>query len=514
MSIVLGLSLVAVSAIAALAALLTVAAIPQRRRAGSSIFDDGSEATVFIFDDETLIDATAGARALLSSIGRRGSAWDRLIAFVSTRFPDAESRLTRLPDLGSVTIAAEGAAPLVLHAEWRGGLRQITLFDAHLDVRAALPDSLAQRAQEDELRLLRRATDHAPVPMWRTGPDGRVIWANDRYMAVAAAAGLVESETTWPPPPLFDAPDGTGRTRIARTGQSPAWFEEAPTEGPADRIRLALPADQAVRAEAALRDYIQTLALTFANLPVGLAVFDRDRRLQLFNPALTDLTALRPEFLSARPTLSAVLDAMRDLRMLPEPKDYKGWRQKITAMERGRSAAVVEEVWPLQNGRSYRVTVRPHPEGALALLIEDISDSVSRLRTIRADAALTMAALDALVEGVAVFHRDGTLVLTNEAYRRLWPDAAQGASARAAVASWEGACAPDPVWATLADRLSGDGAPEPFEATVQMRRGLSLRCALAPMTGGGRIVRFAVLQGWPGAAADGTATPALRPVRA
>ena len=68
------------------------------------------------------------------------------------------------------------------------------------------------------------------------------------------------------------------------------------------------------------RDFVQTLTKTFAQLSVGLAIFDADRRPVLFNPALGDLSLLPADFLIARPTLFSFLDRLRDNRMIPEPK--------------------------------------------------------------------------------------------------------------------------------------------------------------------------------------------------
>ena len=68
-------------------------------------------------------------------------------------------------------------------------------------------------------------------------------------------------------------------------------------------MMFALPADAAVRAERSLREFVQTLTKTFADLPIGLAIFDQSRKLQLFNPSLIDLTRLPTGFLTARPTL-------------------------------------------------------------------------------------------------------------------------------------------------------------------------------------------------------------------
>lgn len=75
---------------------------------------------------------------------------------------------------------------------------------------------------------------------------------------------------------------------------------------------LSNSAEATLRAEATLQSFLQTLTRDFfAQLPIGLAVFDKDRRLQLFNPALADLTGLAVDFLSRRPTLLAVLDALQ-----------------------------------------------------------------------------------------------------------------------------------------------------------------------------------------------------------
>jgi hypothetical protein len=58
-----------------------------------------------------------------------------------------------------------------------------------------------------------------------------------------------------------------------------------------------------VRAQQAQKNFVQTLTKTFATLAIGLAIFDRNRQLMLFNPALIDLPALPADFLSARPNL-------------------------------------------------------------------------------------------------------------------------------------------------------------------------------------------------------------------
>ena len=82
-------------------------------------------------------------------------------------------------------------------------------------------------------------------------------------------------------------------------------------------------------AERQARVFVQTLSKTFAQLSTGLAIFDRSRKLVMFNPALMDLTKLSAAFLSGQPDLNAFLDRLRDSGVLPEPKNYASWREEV-----------------------------------------------------------------------------------------------------------------------------------------------------------------------------------------
>ena len=165
---------------------------------------------------------------------------------------------------------------------------------------------------------------------------------------------------------------------------------------------------------------MQTLTQTFAHLPIGLAVFDRNRQLALFNPALMDLTALDPQWLSSRPTLSAFLDRLRENRHIPEPKNYKSWRDRIAVLEQASVDGTYEENWPLPSGQTYKVIGRPHPEGAVALLFEDITASLSLQRQFRSELELGQSVIDRLPDAIAVFSPANELVMSNTAFASLW----------------------------------------------------------------------------------------------
>src|SRR5699024_6571367 len=143
------------------------------------------------------------------------------------------------------------------------------------------------------------------------------------------------------------------REKLEEADDPVRWFDCHLRPASEGRMVFAVTADSTVRAERSLREFVQKLTKTFADLPVGLAIFDRQRNLQLFNPALIDLTGVATGFLTARPTLYAFLDRLREARMMPEPKDYPSWRNKIISLEAAAASGHHVETWTLPGGQTY-----------------------------------------------------------------------------------------------------------------------------------------------------------------
>ena len=473
----------------------------RRRQSPVSIFAETPNGTVFLFDGEVLIDSTPSARALLTSSQTRGSALVKLKAYLAAHFSDLDEHLLRLPHEGAMTLASPpgGGQPLVLLAETRGGLTRLVLVDPEQEDHLPGPDLMAQRAMVEELDLLRATMTKAPVLIWRERGNGDVTWANAAYLLRAGDVLEPGQDLSWPLPRLFDrmaTVQGVAgqRQKLILSGGKALWYDLSSSSEGDGRLVFALPADSAVQAEAALRDFMQTLAKTFAHLHVGLAIFDHQRQLQLFNPALLDLTGLPVDFLSMRPSLLSVLDAMRDRNMIPEPKDYRGWRRQLIEMEKTAASGLYEETWSLPGGQTYRVIGRPHPNGALALMIEDISGEMLRTRRYRADLELGQSVIDEMDEAISVFSSAGQLVMSNTSYTRLWgndPSANLGdASLCALCAEWRGHCAPSTIWADLEDFASNPGDRAVWQAEARLLDGRLLDCRFAPLAGGATLTAF------------------------
>ncbi|MCB2135882.1 MAG: PAS-domain containing protein [Rhodobacteraceae bacterium] len=496
-------AVVLTSVATAIASLLLLAALPIRtmrgvfaRRPAHSF----KEQAIFLFDGEELIDATPQARGLLAAISTTGSDWDRLSAYLSVEIADFVHEMGRLSVHGAVDMRGRVNRMLRLRAERVGERTRLTLTDLSEEGQGQWVDGLSLMAQEKELSSLRETLAAAPLLIWRTDHAGTVIWANDAY--VERAVELDDNEVpTWPLPALFPdmpAQPGPGDTRRVKLATAPGkpvhWYEWHASPNADSTLFFAFSADAIVKAELSLREFIQTLTKTFAQLPIGLAIFDRNRQLAMFNPALVELTSLDVVFLSARPTLFDFLDRLRERRVIPEPKNYRNWRDKVTAVEEAAASGLFEETWNLASGQTYRVTGQPHPDGALAFHIENISAETSLTRHFQSEIELGQEILDSLDEAIAIFSPAGVLINCNAAYAALWGHDPASTLGIVTVAEscrrWLELSRPTPVWGELRDFVADIDERSEWSANVDLKDGRSLACRFVPLSGGRSLAGF------------------------
>jgi PAS domain-containing protein len=287
------------------------------------------------------------------------------------------------------------------------------------------------------------------------------------------------------------------RTRVqARTPNKDQklWFDVSTVDMEGGKLGYAVDINAVVDAEIAQRNFVQTLAKTFAQLSIGLAIFDRNRQLALFNPALIDLTTLQADFLSSRPTLTSFFDRLRDLRVMPEPKDYASWRQQISDLAQAAADGRYRETWSLPSGSVYSVWGRPHPDGAVAFLFEDISAEVTLTRRFRADLEMNQSIMDHLDQAIVVFAQNGSVCFSNQAYQALWKTDPENSFAQVTVEDmtrlWQAQCAPTPVWGDLREFVARTEQRASWRARVSLRDGTPLQCKVQPIHNGATMVSF------------------------
>lgn len=499
-----------VSAVATLALLIGFAPhLPRARgRVGLETPPADTTSCDFLIHGSSLKPLTEPARALLESLGISNARLATLGAHLASDCPSIQKDLESLVVYGTAfrhhCPRGDGTAFEIL-GEPRGGGAYLTIRPASEDARALKDAQIALTRAGDHTRFLREVLDRAPMAAWSATPDGQVTWANasyrDRFDAtggepgthrIANAFGHVLEEV-----PLTARGD-VGRRRVSIPGRQDTeanWFEVSQSPGTdGETLGFALAADDLVAAEASLRRFVETLTETFAHLPIGLAVFDKNRRLGLFNPALTDLVKIDAVWLAGRPSLRDFLERLRETRQMPEQKDFASWRRKLGELEEGAREGTYEENWVLPSGKIFRVTGRPHPQGALAFLFEDISSAIILERKYRSELELSQATLDRMVEAVAVFDTSGMLVFVNSAFEALWNlspmDRLDGPGVAEMTRLCAERCVPSPVWAQLAEFATAAESRTSWTATVETLDHRGLHLLVAPLPDASSLVIF------------------------
>ena len=447
------------------------------------------EIALLLDHDGNLIDATPDARDFIGLSSANCVTWEDIRALLLDQFPDLPAEL---PKETQVLFAADETG-VEIRFEPAGGKHRLTI--AHPAI--APGRQLLMLSQANELGRLSSLVDLAPNPVWSTDEKGKCTWNNAAYAKLKSqVAGASDDDS------FLDMGMGPltlsnkNRVRVNLADGSARWFEVASHRTETGWAHFATDIDTLIEAELAQRNFVQTLTKTFAHLPIGLAVFDRERRLVLFNPALVDLTCLPVDFLSARPNLFSFFDHMRDNRMMPEPKNYASWREQLNDVISAARDDRYCETWSLSSGLTYKITGRPHPDGAVAFLLEDISAEISLTRRFRSELELTQSVVDTLEDAVAVFSRVGVLTSSNTAYRTLWDSDPDGTFTEMTIADttreWKDACEPSPIWAELRDFVLNMQDRKGWSAELTMTDGRALRCFVEPVSGGATMVRFSV----------------------
>lgn len=489
MAVVLG-----AAGLSSLAGLIWIAS-PSRNKASMPdyVLQKPSEGVSFLFQNEDLQHASDTATHLYQLIPGQDD-WHVLRERLSSRFPGLPEDPAGSGE-GSFTIRAR-------HVEDKATLsltRKGDFIQMHM-IEDAVPENVQSKtvqALQHELADLRRASDTTPHAIWQVDTKGHVTWYNAAYEKLYKR---VRNSLPKPESPVFIAKSGLDPKEVQRVstvspkGDRKDWYDVNAINVGDVTIFHAVNVNAVVKSEIAQRNFVQTLAKTFAQLSIGLAIFDRDGQLALFNPALIDLTGLPADFLSGRPKLMSFFDRLRENRRMPEPKNYSSWRQQIADVITAATDGRYQETWTLETGQTYRVRGRPHPDGAIAFLIEDISAEVSLTRNFRAELELGQSLMDTFEDGLVVFSSSGVLTFCNAAYRKLWGLDPDNSFADVTIAdsvhAWKSLCAPGARWAALTDFVLDYGERKSWEMPVLLATGKSLACHVSRIASGATVIRF------------------------
>ena len=463
----------------------------------------------FLINGASVKPLTEPARALLDSLSAGGPRLAALTVHLAADCPDLQ------PDLEALVLYGTGfrhhcprgdGTAFEIVGEPRGGAAFLSVRPASEEARALRETQTELARAVGEMRFLRDVLDRAPVLAWSQGRDGQVDWANAPYRdrfdppagdlpdhRIADAFGHVLEEV-----PLT-ARGGETRRRVAVPG--PRRRRAALVRAQRDRrrgrrdlrlrARRRRPRRRGGLAAALRRDADRDLRPP-ADRPRGLRQEPPARPVQPgADPAREDRRRL-----AGRPAVACATSSSGCARpgRCPSRRTSPPGAASSAELEEGARDGTYEENWQLPSGKIFRVTGRPHPQGALAFLFEDISTAIMLERRYRSELELSQATLDRMSEAVAVFDASGMLVFVNSAFEALWGldpmERLDGPGVAAMAAFWAERCAPSGAWARLTEFTTAAEARTSWTEAVATRDGRAVEMLVAPLPDASALVVF------------------------
>ncbi len=290
-------------------------------------------------------------------------------------------------------------------------------------------------SQEDRIETLQGLLDVLPLAVWWRDEELNIVGSNLAYAKACDSerdaivetrqelgAGYIDnggralaeraSQTRMAQSESHHVVIGGGRQLLEFT-ETPLGSEKGGIVGYAtDATALEAVQDQ-------MADHLAAHAEVLEGLNTAIAIFGPDKRIKFSNTAYAEMTGVEEEILRGEPTMSEILERLRDLRKLPEYADFPAFKQ---GRDRWFTTLIepFEELMHLPDETTIRAVASPHPLGGLIFAMEDVTDRLALESSYNTLIEVQRETLNRLHEGVAVFGGDGRLKLSNAELARIW----------------------------------------------------------------------------------------------
>ncbi|TAE83373.1 MAG: PAS domain-containing sensor histidine kinase [Alphaproteobacteria bacterium] len=336
------------------------------------------------------------------------------------------SRIIRMAQGDTLEIIVE-AVP------WRGKTAKMLMMR---------PISKAHRkmlAVQKEYELLKKQSqfygdtlNSLAYPVWVRAEDGTVRYCNIAYMQLIddnqdiAVYGdgkipeLYKNAANLAQTAKLEKKIQTARQRFFVDGQR-HYFDVVQEYRPefGGTIGYALDVSSLEEAQARILDHLTTLDDILESSLSAMSIFGENMRLKYYNRAYVRIWGVEEAWLKTEPTLSEVMEYLREARKLPEQINFQAYKQhKLRLFTEVKDPH--EEVSYLPDGRTLRNVLIPHSMGGVLFIDEDVTDRYALESSYNTLIAVQRETLDNLFEGVVVFGEDGRLRLKNPVFLLLW----------------------------------------------------------------------------------------------
>lgn len=288
--------------------------------------------------------------------------------------------------------------------------------------------SLLEKTQKN-LKIMMKMIDASPVALWYRDPDGRIYICNKAYAdildttthkVIAENRELVDqfgemSTYKLSKRALAYKNSSKMRSHIVIKGQRKFFeFCETPIFHQEETIGYALDLTELESVEKELRLTIQAQTDILNQLSSPVAIYASDTRMIFFNTAYVTMFNQDANWLSTNPTLSEIMEHLRNTRKLPEYTDFRAHREGRMKLFNSLLEPI-HEIMHQPDGVICRLVIAPTPTGGLVYIFDNITDKLSLERRYNTLIAVQKETIDHLFEGIMVFGTDYRLRLSNPA---------------------------------------------------------------------------------------------------
>jgi len=443
----------------------------------------------------------------LSALGV--SASHRVLAFGSwldagkaSAMEHAADALRARGEAFAMTLTTLAGHPIEAHGRAIGGRAVLRLKDAS-GIKRELVELVGRyERQSTELAALRALAENLPAPAWTRDAAGRLTSVNAAYTHAVEAKNTADAIER-----RLELLDSAARENIAQARMSAGCYAGRLRAVAAGARRafdvldfrtetgsagIAMDATEVETLHNALTRLADAHRRTLDQLSTGVAMFGADHRLSFYNAAYRALWDLDSGFLDQGPTDSAVIEALRAARKLPEEQDFRQWKMQLH--EAYRAVEAKEHTWHLPGGRTLRVVTTPNPDGGVTYLFDDVTERLDLERRFEELIRVQGETLDNLAEGVAVFGSDGRLRLYNSAFGRMWRLSPGALTDRPHIEKITALCRPlhgnAPAWQALRNVITAIDSREAIPGRIERRDGSVVDCTTVPLPDGATLVTF------------------------
>jgi len=346
--------------------------------------------------------------------------------------------------------------------------------------------------------------DALPVPVWIRNRHLVLTWANKAFLSATASptlrdallsdASLDRSERDL----ARAAADGKDvireRRYVVLNGQRRAVEIDIRRLADGSVTGFAADVTALAKAEARLQLKADAFASVLNTFETAVAIFGDDQRLAAYNTAYARMWHLPEPWLEAHPTVFDILDRLREMRRLPEQRDFAAFKREHAEPFEDASRQV-RDTWHSPTGLSVDVRSFPYLLGGVVYLFRDVSERLRLEASYHMLVKCQRAALNTISDAMAIFGPDGRLKLHNDAFARLWRLDEVDLASQPHLSAVADLCAArigrDGIWSMVSAGVNS-GEPSRYGEWGHVERadGRSLSLALTRLPEGATLVTF------------------------